>query len=310
MKEITKEEIKSLSNFYKIREDLLTTLITWFGKDEILKILKMRPHNLKKTARVNLMNLKRIELIKRLRNYGIIANPIKDINAGIEIIKGGKKIGSCLDYLKGNIMPQGFGSILSVVALDPRPGDYILDMAASPGGKSCFIGEKMQGKGLLISNEINNSRILALENNLSRHNINNVIIMRSDASKIKLNNFDRILLDAPCTGEGLIISDPKRKISKSIQNNFIMQKLQVQLLKHAIKMLKEGGICVYSTCSLTPYENEYVLKEIENQVEILEIKIPGENGFNINNENLMKTKRLLPSKFNCDGFFIAKMRKL
>lgn len=270
----------------------------------------MRPHQLNNTARVNLLKVSREDCILKLFHEGIKAKPILEIPEGIIITAGWKKIGSSQCYLQGYVMPQGFGSMLAVHSLNPQPNETILDMAAAPGGKSCFIGERIQNTGLLIANERSHKRIQSLTHNLMRHGITNVIITQQDGANLKMDHVDRVLLDAPCTGDGLIISNPSRKKSKSIMNSFSMQRIQITLLSNALSLLKPGGTCLYSTCSLNTIENEQVLYPLREQFKIESIDIPGLSGVETIHEEFTKTKRLLPSTHYCDGFFIAKLKKL
>ncbi|MDH5401968.1 MAG: RsmB/NOP family class I SAM-dependent RNA methyltransferase [Candidatus Heimdallarchaeota archaeon] len=275
--------------------------------NSIESLLKLRPEDLIKTLRVNLLKIGREEAMENLAEENIITKIHPFIPEGLIITKGSNKVGSSLSYLAGEVMPQGLGSMLTVLALDPKPGDTILDMAAAPGGKTCFIAERMQNKGRLVANDISFKRLKALLFNLARHNIQNISVINNNALYLDLPmQFDKILLDAPCTGEGLIVSQPNRKRSRDIHDIYALQKTQISLVKKAISMLNKGGSCVYSTCSLSPLENELVIDQFRDQIEIQEINIPGDCGLNSINDEFIKTKRLIPSKHKCDGFFICK----
>lgn len=299
-----------MSKKFSINIDLLDHLVSSIGLDQTIGVLNTHPNQLYKTARVNLLQITREECISKLRSEGIKAKPISQLAEGILITNGWKKLGSSPSYLEGYVMPQGYGSMLTVHSLDPQPGEIILDMTAAPGGKSCYIGERMQNTGLLIANERSYKRIQSLIHNLMRHSIENVMVTQNDAAKINLEYVDRVLLDAPCSGDGLIISNPSRKKSKSVINSFSMQRIQINLLSNALSLLKPKGICVYSTCSLNTIENEHVLYPLRDHFKVEEINIPGISGVKTIHEEFVKTRRLLPSTHHCDGFFIAKLRKL
>ncbi len=303
-------QIKRLQQKYPINKSLLKNFIRWLGIDETVKLLEMKPDDIKKTVRVNLLKITIDDVILRLKKEGIIAKKMDEIYEGLHITNNWNKVGSSQSYLNGEIMPQGLGSMLTVHALDPQPGEKILDMAAAPGGKTCFIGERMKNTGILVANDKSKSRLSSLISNLSRHSIDNVIITNRDASNIKDGDFDKILLDAPCTGEGLIVSHPNRKTSKSIVNNYDMQKIQIILIKRAISLLKIGGVCVYSTCSLSPIENEEVVHSVLNHVKIEQIHIAGDPGKSELHPDFYMSKRILPSKMYCDGFFIVRLRRV
>ena len=299
-----------MSKKFNINFDLLDHLVSSIGLEQTIKILKTHPNQLYKTVRVNLLKINRNECLSKLEDEGIKGKPISHLPEGVLITRGWKKIGSSQSYLEGHIMSQGYGSMLAVHSLDPQPDEVILDMTAAPGGKSCFIGERMRNTGLLIANEKSYKRIQSLIHNLMRHGIENAIVTQQDAAKINLDHVDRILLDAPCSGDGLIISNPSRKKSKSIINSFSMQRIQINLLSNALSLLKSEGICLYSTCSLNTIENEHVLYSLLEQFELENINIPGISGVNTIHDEFVKAKRLLPSTHHCDGFFIAKLRKI
>ncbi len=302
--------INKLALKYDTNRDLVKSLSTWFGVTETENMLKMKPSNLQKTIRVNITKISRTEMIDKLADDNIKCSPLTGVPEGILVKSGWKKIGSHISYLNGEFMPQGYGSMLAVHALDPLPGETILEMAAAPGGKSCFIGERLQGKGILIANDRSIKRISALIGNLARHEIENVIVTLQDGMNLEIQSVDRILLDAPCTGEGLIVSKINRRKSKIIHENYKMQKVQIGLLNKAINLLKPGGTCVYSTCSLTPIENEQVIEKVLNKVTIEKLQVEGQEGFSSIHPEFIKTKRLLPSVHMCDGFFIAKLVKV
>lgn len=308
---MNRKQLKSLQLKYGVEASLLTNFIDSFGLVETEKIMSMKPSDLKRTVRVNLMKVTREQAIQRLKQEKIIAKEIPEPPEGLEILKGWEKVGSSQTYLAGEIMPQGLGSMLAVHALDPRPGDRVLDMAAAPGGKTCFIGERIRNSGLIVANDKSTSRLSSLISNLSRHSIDPVIIMNLDAGQLRNMEFDRILLDAPCTGEGLVVSQPSRRKSKGIQNSYTMQNVQINLLRRALSLLKVGGIMVYSTCSLSFIENEQVLLSSLVSVEILDTGIISGNPGNSDiHQSFELSKRLLPSKLACDGFFITKIRRL
>ncbi|RMG26931.1 MAG: RsmB/NOP family class I SAM-dependent RNA methyltransferase [Methanobacteriota archaeon] len=287
----------------------MRSLVQSIGYESAEEILQMHPNDLRPTARVNLHKTSRKDAIEFLLQEGIRAIPIKEVPEGIEIIQGKPKLGHSLSYLQGLVTPQGLGSMLAVHILDPKPGENILDLAAAPGGKTTFIAERMRNQGVVVANDINRARLKAVQANVNRHGLSNVIITNHDGTSIDLGmQFDRILLDAPCTGEGLLVSQPKRRRSKDISDPYILQRLQRQLLAKALSHLKIGGQLVYSTCSLNLVENEEVIDPYLDKLQVEEIhqSIPAP----LSSEKIPNAIRLLPSTHGCDGFFIALMRKV
>ncbi len=304
---MNRKDIVHFSHKYKISIEFIQRLLNWFDEEEIKELISMKSNNLRKTVRFNLLNRDSKIINKQLKTENILVEKLPDIPEGWRVRKGMNRIGNSISYLSGNIYPQGYGSMLSVHALDPKPGEFILDMAAAPGGKTTFIAERMKNQGVLISNDKNTKRIQSLINNLSRHGITNTVVTMMDAQSIRLHDFDRILLDAPCTGEGLIVSQPVRRMKKT--NPYNMQRLQILLLRHAINIVKPGGVIVYSTCSISPIENEEVVNKFLDQVSIEKITISGDSGLVDFDRSFINARRLLPSKHYCDGFFIVKLRK-
>ena len=305
------KEVREIATQYQMSIDYINHLSNFLDILEIRKILKLGPSNIKPTIRFNLMKSNQSETVTKLHAENISVKHIEEIPEAFEVLRGKNKIGHSQTYLSGEIMPQSFGSMLSVHTLDPQPNETILDLSAAPGGKSCFIGERMGGKGTLIANEYSHSRAKSLINNLSRHGITNSIVTIQEGSKFTYpSKFDKILLDAPCSGDGLIVSQPNIRSKKTLENSFVLQRLQQSLLKHAISLLKPDGICVYSTCSLNTIENEEVIHPFLNKIQIEKISSPGIPGNLDIHEDFYHATRLLPSKLACDGFFIAKLRKI
>lgn len=289
---------------------VVKSLIQSVGYEHTEQILQMHPNEIRYTARVNLLKTTRKKVIESLKQEGIRAIPIKEVPEGIEIIQGKPKLGHSLVYLQGLVSPQGLGSMLTVHVLDPQRDEKVLDLAAAPGGKTTFIAERMGNTGLVVANDINRARLKAVLANINRHGISNTIVTHNDGTTLNLDlKFDRILLDAPCTGEGLLVSQPRRRRSKDVSDPYILQRLQRQLVSKAVDLLQVGGKLVYSTCSLNLMENEEVLEPFLDRLEVerLEIQLP--EPF-LPSQEIPNTIRLLPSLHGCDGFYISLLRRV
>ncbi len=219
-------------------------------------------------------------------------------------------ITSSLEYLEGEIYLQSMPSQVAAEALAPGEKELVLDMAAAPGSKTTLLSQLMNNRGRIIALEIESARIKALANNLERLNCRNVIVYKKDARFVEDFGleFDKILLDAPCSGNFFI--EPgwfgKRRIEDIKENS----EIQKTLVESACSSLKKGGILVYSTCSLEPEENEEVVEfalSLGMEVENLHGKFKGVDG-----GLTEKTKgclRFWPHKWGTTGFFIARLRK-
>lgn len=221
-------------------------------------------------------------------------------------------------YKEGKIYLQSLPSMVPPLVLDPKPGEKVLDLTAAPGGKTTEIASFMENKGYILANELDKLRCERLKYNVELQGASIVNVNCGRGEKIGSEyegEFDRVLLDAPCSGEGRFtmynVQSYKTWSAKTVQE---LSKLQKKLLKSAYTALKTGGTLVYSTCTLNKEENEKVLdwaiKELGLKlVDIdLEIKdaIPAFN--DEMDKSINKAIRILPSK-NMEGFFVAKFIK-
>lgn len=204
---------------------------------------------------------------------------------------------------------------------DPKPGEKVLDLCAAPGGKTTHMAAKLKQQGLLLANEIHPARAKVLSQNVERMGIKNAVVTNEEPGKLAkkfTGFFDRILVDAPCSGEGMFRKDPEACKEWSLENVYRCAVRQLDILKHAAVMLKPGGRLVYSTCTFSPEENEGVINEFlkdEPAFEIEDIHIfEGFGGgrrewIPDSSESLKKTIRLWPHQLKGEGHFFAIMRK-
>ena len=190
-------------------------------------------------------------------------------------------------------------SAMSVVPkLDVQEGEKILDMCAAPGGKSTYILSKLNNTGLLVSNEINPIRIKALGENLERFGAKNCIITNTDSRSLRKvfeGYFDKIVIDAPCSGQGMFRKDEVAISDWSYAKVLECQSIQREIIRDGYHMLKEGGILVYSTCTFAKEENEIIIEEFLEEY---------------TNAKLIEMERLWPHKIKGEVHFVAKIEKL
>nr|NVI72350.1 putative ribosomal RNA methyltransferase NOP2 [Cucujiformia] len=221
------------------------------------------------------------------------------------------------EYFGGHYLIQGASSLLPVMALAPQENERILDMAAAPGGKASHIAAVMKNTGVLFANDINKDRIKAVVGNFHRLGVVNSVITTMDGRKYPqiMKGFNRVLLDAPCTGTGVVAKDPSVKTSKDEQDVQRCYNLQRQLLLAAIDCVNanspNGGYVVYSTCSVLPEENEWVIDYAlkKRNVKLVPTGLDfGTEGF-VNYRNhryhptMKLTRRFYPHTHNMDGFY-------
>lgn len=192
--------------------------------------------------------------------------------------------------------------------IDFKEDELVLDMCAAPGGKSIQASFKMNDKGLIVSNDLSFSRCGLLSNNLERLGIGNVVITNNDLSKIYLkyeNTFDKIILDAPCSGSGMFRKDEAMVNDWSINKVYKYQEIQKELILIAYSMLKPGGVLSYSTCSYSKEEDEDVARYLLDNSDAQLVNIPSHMCFYIKDIGV----RLMSSHFNGEGQYIVQFTK-
>lgn len=210
------------------------------------------------------------------------------------------------------------------MALAPRPGERILDMSSAPGGKTSHIAQLMKNTGNIFANDLSKDRLSAVKGNLFRMGVTNAVITNYDGRKYAkfMSGFDRVMLDAPCSGLGVIYKDRSVKKNRTLKEIQKCAHLQKELLLSAIDCTNArsstGGYIVYSTCSISIEENEEVVeyalrnrhvKIVDTGIEIAE---PGMTKFKGKHfsADMSKCSRTYPHIHNMDGFFVAKFKKL
>ena len=344
------ETIRILGDFAKLRDPnksradytslLLSDICTYYGYTPYLaeKLLSLftpleafaffeanespRPIVL----RTNTLRTNRRTLAQALINRGVVLEPVgKWSKVGLQVFESAVPLGATPEYLAGHYILQAASSFLPVMALAPQPNERVLDMAAAPGGKTTYISALMRNTGCVFANDANRQRAKGLIGNIHRLGCKNTVVTNLDAKAFPkaIGGFDRVLLDAPCSGTGVIGKDPSVKTSKAERDFLALPHMQKQLLLAAIDSVdhasKTGGYIVYSTCSVTVEENEgvvqYVLRKRPN-VKIVDTGLGsfGSEGMTkyMNkrfDEKMKLTRRYFPHRENVDGFFVCKLQK-
>ncbi len=229
-------------------------------------------------------------------------------------------IGSTIEYLKGYYYIQDLSSCIAVEELEIHAGSdlVVLDMAAAPGGKTTHIAQKLDNKGAIFACELNSNRLASLLFNLSRCFVQNTIVLNIKAEEINELElqFDRVLLDAPCTCEGIIMKDHSRKKSRNLVDLETCSNRQKKMIISGFDVLKPNGLLIYCTCSFAPEENEMIIQHLLNnhkdaKIEPLNYGMDGLTSFSKYqfDKKMVHTKRFYPHIHSTNGFFIAKIRK-
>ena len=314
---------QDLCLYYSYNEYLIGKLLDLFPL-EILDFLEANEVDRPVTIRTNTLKTRRRDLAQALINRGVNLDPIgKWSKVGLVVYDSQVPIGATPEYLAGHYMLQGGSSLLPVMALAPQEGEKILDMCAAPGGKSTYIAQLMKNTGILFSNDADADRVKAVVGNLHRLGVTNCVVSKMDGRQCNrvMRGFDRVLLDAPCSGTGVIAKDPAVKTNKDEKDIFRCSHIQKELILSAIDCCnaqsKTGGFIVYSTCSVMVEENEAVIEYAlkKRNVKLVPTGLDfGREGFtrisaHRFHPSLKHTRRFYPHTHNLDGFFVAKLQK-
>lgn len=279
---------------------------------------------LRKSIRVNTTKISVEEIKKRLEKDWVLEQ-IPWCKEGFWIehrgIEGEKRrdIGNLREHALGYFYVQEAASMIPPLVLGPKPGEKILDMCASPGSKTTQIAQMMKNKGVVAANDISADRLAALGINIQRCGLSNVVITKTMGCHIRETGFDRILVDAPCSGTGTIRKSLKTLMMWNPELGKRLAGQQKKLLNHAFSLLKKNGTLVYSTCTMEPDEDEGVIdwflsKNRKARLEEIEIELKRSKPVldfegKQYNEEIKKCLRIWPQDNDSEGFFVAKLRK-
>jgi NOL1/NOP2/sun family putative RNA methylase len=272
------------------------------------------------TIRVNRLKATPEQVVDALRKRGFDVKPLP-WNDWILQVEGEDSVAKTLEHWLGWFYVQEASAATAVMALDPQPGERILDLCAAPGGKTTQMAELMSNTGLIVANDVTPKRLRALLANLSRIGIINTVVTQWDGRNYPDLGieFDKVLIDAPCSAEGRVRENPDLKQGADI--NFIrsISGTQKGLLRRALELVKPGGIVVYATCTFAPEENEAVIAYAMQKVpsELLPINLPVPHAPGLNEwqgrefgEAMRLCVRIYPHHLDSGGLFLAKLRRL
>ena len=307
------EKIEPKEEFRKRYKNILAEKYDEFLKHSLSYI--------NKSVRVNLLKTEVHKVKKSLTRQGFELVQIPWCKEGFWLFGNRTDLGNLREHFLGYVYVQEAASMIPPIVLNPEPDEKILDMCASPGSKTTQIASMMKNKGLIIANDLSGIRMKPLGLNLQRNGVSNTIItlMKGQNFFSKQIEFDKVLVDAPCSGTGTIRRSPDTlkvwnpKMIKRLSN------IQKSLAETGFKTLKTGGVMVYSTCSVEPEENEGVIdfllnKFPEAKIEKIDLSINQSQPITDferkkYDEEIKKCLRIWPQDNNTEGFFIAKIKK-
>jgi 16S rRNA (cytosine967-C5)-methyltransferase len=301
-----------LSVFWSHPEWLVRRWLDVFGADTE-SLLAANNAEAPLVLRTNRLRGGREGLIEALRRSGAQALPAAFSPQGVRVV-GGASVSALPGFDEGLFQVQGEASQLLAYVLDPKPGERVLDACAAPGGKTTHIAELMEDRGEIVALDLSSRGLERLEENVRRLRLRSVRPVNMDAtmefSGKNRGAYDRVLIDAPCSGFGTLRSHPEAKWQKGEDDIRRLARLQEKILERAATYLRPGGILVYATCTLTAEENEnqveaFLSRHQEFVLEDAARYLPSEARDLILDSYFVA----LPHKHDTDGFFAARMRK-
>ncbi|WP_256972747.1 16S rRNA (cytosine(967)-C(5))-methyltransferase RsmB [Saccharibacillus sp. O23] len=291
---------------------LVERWIAQYGEETAEAVCAANNQPPKVSIRVNPLRVERDELLRELEAEGREARASELSPQGIVVESGGNMANDGL-YRDGRYSIQDESSMLVAEALDPQPGMSVLDCCAAPGGKTAHIAEKMGDKGRIVANDLHEHKQKLIQEQTERLGLTSVESSVGDALALKDRyepaSFDRVLLDAPCSGFGVIRRKPDLRWAKTPEDAASIAKLQRQMLNAVSGLVKPGGILVYSTCTIEREENQRAVAEfLRDHAEFVDepFEVPAlENQPQVGGAGV----QILPNQFGSDGFYIARLRR-
>jgi 16S rRNA (cytosine967-C5)-methyltransferase len=280
------------------------------GAEDTLELLATNNTAPETAVRANELVVTPRELHEALERQGVRARAVPELPEGFVIEGAFDAHGSSL-FGAGALMPQSRSSMLVTRVLDPGPGESVLDMCAAPGAKTTHIAARMRGRGRLVAVERNPARSEALERNCARMRASWVEVRCGDAAETPSGGetFDRVLLDAPCSDLGTLQARPDARWRKLPEHVEELASEQRALLESAAERVRPGGTLVYSTCTISPAENEEQMHDfLSRHGDFTADDLAGEHGRAVH-PRVPRFLHLLPHRDGSDGFFIARLRR-
>ncbi|WP_144461445.1 16S rRNA (cytosine(967)-C(5))-methyltransferase RsmB [Siminovitchia fortis] len=291
-------------------EWLVKRWIDQYGFDQAKKMCEENLLAPVQTARVNETLTNREHVIEQLKEEGISAVPSPLLPFGIQAVEG--NLARSKAYKEGLFTIQDESSMLVAYALELEPGQRVLDACAAPGGKTTHIAEMLDNTGKVIALDLHPHKVKLIMDQVKRLHLKNVEAKAMDSRKtgdvFEMESFDRVLVDAPCSGLGVLRRKPDIKYSKAEEDIYALKSVQTDILNETSKLVKKGGLLVFSTCTVDKEENEETAAHfLEHHPEFEPncLRMPGALPMKDNEYSL----QIFPQDFGGDGFFISSFRK-
>lgn len=314
--DLSYDPIRHIALKHSHPEWLVSRWIHRFGTEETIMLCQANNEDAPTTIRTNTLKTTRDKLLQDLACQGLDVRRSHLVGEGIELENSGALFSHRL-YADGMFLAQDEASMLVSHALSPGPGESVLDLAAAPGGKTTHIAQLMGDRGLIVACDVHEHRLNLINENLKRLGISSVKTVLADGrnlpADIRSIEFDKVLLDAPCSGTGVLRRRADLRWQRQESDLACLVTLQKELLEAAARQVKPGGVLVYSTCSIEPEENSQLIStflyehdefSLDNSQPYLPSEFRG-----VFPEQGKPYVNTYPHIHKTDGFFIARMKR-
>jgi len=303
-----KDKVENIALFYSFPSWIVELWEGIFGEEQTIKLCQAFNKRARLSCRANSFKIDHRELEEIFKREKIKFKSGKFLD-NFYSIESKVDLDRFVPLQKGLVYFQDESAGFPVCLLDPQPGEYIVDLCAAPGGKSTLIAERMRDQGLVLAVDISAKKLDMVRENCHRLGLRSVALCCADAKTFSCHPADRILVDAPCSALGTLGRNPDARWGKQKEDPSRLQKLQLEILSNAAELLKKGGILVYSTCTITPEENEQVIEKFLKQRDdftlvdsspFVDLSVVDDNGM----------VRTLPHIHKMDGSFACRLEKI
>ena len=315
-----KDQEVFISIKYSLPEWMVKQWLKVYDEETVKMIGKAFMEEKPLTVRFDEHKIKKAELLSILEKEGVTAGEVPEIPCAL-YLSGYDHLSALPSFCEGLYQVQDLSSMQVALWSEVKAGDQVLDVCAAPGGKATELAAKLHGTGLLIANDISSKRAKALLKNIELFGVENSFIVTEYPQKLQeyfTGFFDKILIDAPCSGEGMFRKEPSMVKAWEQNGPEFYAKLQEEILRQALPMLKPGGYLLYSTCTFSPLEDEGTVDKILSMDDSMEIvPMQGYVGFSKGNPAWVDSSRseiedcirIFPHKLDGEGHFLALFHK-
>ncbi|MGM0501579.1 MAG: 16S rRNA (cytosine(967)-C(5))-methyltransferase RsmB [Bacillota bacterium] len=306
-----KKPVQYIRYRYSQPQWLVQRWVKRYGVEETITICKNLNQIPATVIRTNTLKLTREELITNLEDEGAEAEAIAGLKEAVNLKKY-SSIPNLASFQSGEFFVQGLSSMLVAPILNPQQDDTVVDLCSAPGGKATHCAQKMNNQGCIKAVDIHQHKLDLIQENCQRLGINNIEIYCQDGRDINFDTaVDKILVDAPCSGLGIMAKKPEIRWQKKPQDLKKLQELQLELLTNAAGILSEDGELIYSTCTFTPEENQEVINQFLERFtnfSVIDLEVTAQD-LGVSEYLTDGMLEIIPDDELLEGFFIAKLVK-